>query len=162
MTDVGDGSFTGKIDVERYFTRISELVDIPGLAEDQVVFGRDYRHSDGAHAQSLRESDASFAWLAYAFGAIPMWMLHVGVVIDGVVASAGIHVHESASPELAEAAHLAAGTLWTSKKSELAREVQFDEVFDVSEANLVRISGFLTKNYDRTSSALNDLGILTR
>jgi hypothetical protein len=161
MSGSGEEGCIDEGGVERYFTRIAELVRIPNLTDSQVVFGRDYAKTDGAHAQSLRARDASFAWLAYAFGDIPMSMLHVGVVIDGEVASAGIHVHESASAELAEAALLAAGESWKSKKSELAKEVQFDEVFDVNEANLIRISEFLTKNYDRTLSVLKDRGLLT-
>jgi hypothetical protein len=102
--------------------------EVHGIDATQIHFGHDYEESEEGWARDLRDAGASFDWLAYSFGTLPMWIVHAGVVIQAGEAHVGLHVHNDAPPDLRSLVEELGPHIGPFSYSEPAREWQYNEV----------------------------------
>lgn len=138
-------------------------VEIADLAPDQMHYGEDYLDSSEPWARVLQEADATFTWLAFSFGSVPMSELHVGVVLVDREARVGFHAHVDARPEFLEALDDIGKDLGPASLSEAAGEMQHNEVFDqYGEDDLPRIAQLLSRVYTDVRAQLQTRNLIEK
>ena len=142
---------------------IGSNVEIANLAPEQVHYGESYTDSDEQWARELQQAEAAFTWLAYSFGTIPMWELHVGVVLVTQEARAGLHAHADARPELLAVVRELGEGFAPASFSEAAKEIQHNEVFTpYGESELPKIARTLSQKYIEVRMALEMRNLIER
>ena len=156
-------------DTDQLVIRFAELrtigsnVEIAGLAPEQVHYGESYTTSDEQWARKLQQAAATFTWVAYSFGTIPMWELHVGVVLVAQEARVGFHAHADAEPELLTVLRELGEGFGPASYSEAAKEIQHNEVFtQYGEFDLPRIGRALSQKYIEVRTALEMRNLIER
>ena len=140
---------------------IGSNVDIAGLAPEQVHYGENYTASSEQWARELQQAQDTFTWLAYSFGVIPMWKMHVGVVLAAYEARVGLHAHACAEPELLAVLQELGGNFGPASFSDVAREIQHNEVFtQYGEGDLPRIGRALSQKYSEVRTALKTRNVI--
>lgn len=71
-----------------------------GNARVTAHVGADYLESGVEGAQMLRRNGSHFDWVAFACAPVSMWDLHIGVVLEGLQLTVGVHIHQDAIPRL--------------------------------------------------------------
>jgi hypothetical protein len=95
--------------------------------------GLELTHTNDPHVRQLHDNGAHFNWLAFSFDRIPMWDLHVGLVIGGPEeVHVGVHVLDEADEPVRAVAHTV-GSAWSTRRfSESVHEYQYNRAYVIT------------------------------
>lgn len=95
--------------------------------------GFELAHTDDPNVRRLRDNGAHFDWLALALHPVPMWDLHVGLVMSGPEeVRVGIHVLDEADPAIRAAADTVGAAWSTQEFGESVREYQYNRAYVIT------------------------------
>lgn len=106
---------------------VGQSMKIPDLMRRRTFFGPEWASSDASWAKELVDRKAPFDWISFSFGEIPMWQLHVGVILFDNKATYGLHVAGKAPAELFVAVKGIGQGIGELSYSGVADEHQFNE-----------------------------------
>ncbi|HEY9388473.1 MAG TPA: hypothetical protein VIR27_01730 [Mycobacteriales bacterium] len=95
--------------------------------------GFELAHTDDPNVRRLRDSGAHFDWLALSFDPVPMWDLHVGLVMSGPdEVQVGVHVLDETGQEIRAAAD-SVGAAWSTPQfSASVHEHQYNRTYVIT------------------------------
>lgn len=126
MTARNDDNYETPALILSALEEVGREMNVPGLKRRQTFLGPEWPGSPESWVTELVDRRAPFDWISFSFGELPMWQLHVGVILFGGQATYGLHVAGKAPTEFFVAVKSVGESIGELSYSEVADEHQFN------------------------------------